>query len=85
MGKQSTVLIPEKSPRRVGIVESDARDKTRKVVVQWAVRHPKYGKYVRQRTVLHVHDAENESRLGDTLRWPSAAPFPRPKRGRSSA
>ena len=67
MGKQSTVLIPEKSPRRVGIVESDARDKTRKVVVQWAVRHPKYGKYVRQRTVLHVHDAENESRLGDTV------------------
>ena len=47
MGKQSTVLIPEKSTRRVGIVESDARDKTRKVVVQWAVRHPKYGKYVR--------------------------------------
>ncbi|MEC7195403.1 MAG: 30S ribosomal protein S17, partial [Planctomycetota bacterium] len=44
--------MPEKSPRRVGIVESDARDKTRKVVVQWAVRHPKYGKYVRQRTVL---------------------------------
>ena len=67
MGKQSTVLIPEKSPRRVGIVESDARNKTRKVVVQWAVRHPKYGKYVRQRTVLHVHDAENESRLGDTV------------------
>ena len=79
MGKQSTVLIPEKSPRRVGIVESDARDKTRKVVVQWAVRHPKYGKYVRQRTVLHVHDAENESRSGDTVEVAECRPISKTK------
>ena len=79
MGKQSTVLIPEKSPRRVGIVESDARDKTRKVVVQWAVRHPKYGKYVRQRTVLHVHDAGNESRLGDTVEVAECRPISKTK------
>ena len=79
MGKQSTVLIPEKSPRRVGIVESDARDKTRKVVVQWAVRHPKYGKYVRQRTVLHVHDVENESRLGDTVEVAECRPISKTK------
>lgn len=79
MGKQSTVLIPEKSPRRVGIVESDARDKTRKVVVQWAVRHPKYGKYVRQRTVLHVHDAKNESRLGDTVEVAECRPISKTK------
>ena len=79
MGKQSTVLIPEKSPRRVGIVESDARDKTRKVVVQWAVRHPKYGKYVRKRTVLQVHDAENKSRLGDTVEVAECRPISKTK------
>ena len=79
MGKQSTVLIPEKSPRRVGIVESDARDKTRKVVVQWAVRHPKYGKYVRRRTVLHVHDEENQARNGDRIEIAECRPISKTK------
>ena len=53
-------------------------DKTRKVVVQWAVRR-KYGKYVRQRTVLHVHDAENRSRLGDTVEVAECRPISKTK------
>jgi len=52
---------------RIGVVESDARDKTRKVVVGYLSRHPKYGKYVRKRTVLQVHDEKNESRKGDRV------------------
>src|SRR6185503_9560155 len=52
---------------RVGTVESDKRDKTRKVVVRYMVKHPKYGKFVRKRTVLHAHDEKNESHLGDTV------------------
>ena len=52
---------------RVGTVESDKRDKTRKVVVAFKAMHPKYGKYVSRRTVLQVHDEGNESRLGDTV------------------
>ena len=79
MGKQSTVLIPEKSPRRVGIVESDARDKTRKVVVQWAVRHPKYGKYVRRRTSLHVHDEQNQAQVGDRIEIAECRPISKTK------
>lgn len=51
----------------VGIVESDKRTKTRKVVVSYVQKHPKYGKYVKRRTVLHVHDENNESRAGDTV------------------
>jgi small subunit ribosomal protein S17 len=52
---------------KTGVVVSDKREKTRKVEVRFLQRHPMYGKYVRQRSVLHVHDADNESRQGDTV------------------
>ena len=52
---------------QIGFVESDARDKSRKVVVGYLSRHPKYGKFVRKRTVLQVHDENNESRKGDRV------------------
>ncbi len=52
---------------RTGVVESDSRDKTRKVVIEFQSRHPKYGKYIGRRTVLHVHDENNESHTGDVV------------------
>ncbi|MGP1346883.1 MAG: 30S ribosomal protein S17 [Phycisphaerales bacterium] len=52
---------------KVGVVESDKRAKTRRVVVQYSAKHPKYGKYVRKRTILQVHDENNESHLGDRV------------------
>ncbi len=64
---QPDLQIPEKSPRRIGVVESDARDKTRTVSINYSTKHPKYGKYIRQRTRLHVHDENNESRRGDRV------------------
>ena len=63
----ATITIPEKSPRRIGDVESDKRTKTRKVVVHFKERHAKYGKFVSKRTILQVHDENNESSLGDTV------------------
>jgi small subunit ribosomal protein S17 len=53
--------------RHIGTVESDKRNKTRTVVVAFTAMHPKYGKYVRKRTVLQVHDENNESRVGDSV------------------
>lgn len=67
------------SPRRVGVVASDARDKTRKVVVAFKAKHPKYGKYVRKRSVLQVHDEANESRLGDTVEVEACRPMSKTK------
>ena len=56
-------------PKRVdyGVVASDKSDKTRRVVIQRAIRHAKYGKTIRRKTVCHVHDENNESALGDTV------------------
>jgi len=65
--------------RKIGIVESDARDKTRKVVVQFSARHPKYDKYVRRRTVLHVHDEANESKKGDRVEVAHCRPVSKTK------
>jgi small subunit ribosomal protein S17 len=73
------ITIPERSPRKVGIVESDARDKTRKVVISFSTRHPKYGKYIRRRSVLQVHDANNESRKGDRVEIAECRPISKTK------
>ncbi len=73
------IKVPERAPRKVGVVESDKRDKTRKVSIQFSSKHPKYGKYVRKRTVLHVHDAENVSHVGDTVEVAECRPISRTK------
>ncbi len=65
--KASETTPAKVKPTKIGVVESDKRSKTRKVVVRFLAKHPKYGKFMRRRTVLHVHDENNESRLGDTV------------------
>lgn len=66
---KAQTAAPETAPKgsKVGVVESDKRSKTRKVVLSYVDMHPKYGKYIKKRTVLHVHDENNESRTGDVV------------------
>lgn len=64
---------------KIGVVETDGRDKTRKVVVSYVAKHPKYGKYVARRTVLHVHDEANESRRGDVVEVVQCRPISKTK------
>ena len=52
---------------KVGQVTADKRDKTCTVTVSFLARHSKYGKFVRHRSRLHVHDPNNESKLGDQV------------------
>lgn len=64
---------------QVGVVESDKRDKTRRVSVRFSAPHPKYGKYVAARSILHVHDEKNESRLGDRIEIAPCRPVSKTK------
>ena len=64
---------------RIGVVVSDARDKTITVRVDMARAHPKYGKVVRQSTKLHAHDAENDASVGDTVRIVETRPLSKTK------
>ena len=68
--------------RRVleGIVTRDKMSKTRRVEVERLVRHPKYGKFVKRRTVCYVHDEKNESHLGDTVEIIESRPLSKTKR-----
>ena len=65
-----------------GIVASDKGDKTIKVVVSYQTRHPKYGKFLKRRTVLHAHDEKNEAKEGDTVEIAEARPLSRTKHHR---
>ena len=64
---------------KIGVVESDSRDKSRKVVIHYKTKHPKYGKYVSKRTVMHVHDESNESHNGDVVEIVQCSPISKTK------
>jgi small subunit ribosomal protein S17 len=66
----------------VGVVTSDKMNKTRRVEIPRLVRHPKYNKYIKRRTICHVHDENNESHAGDTVEIMEARPLSKLKRWR---
>ena len=52
---------------RVGVVVSNAMDKTVVVAIQNNVRHPLYKKIVKTTKKLKVHDENNECNVGDKV------------------
>src|SRR2546423_7835931 len=65
-----------------GVVASDKGNKTIKVVVNYQTRHPKYGKYLKRRTVLHAHDEKNDAKEGDTVELAECRPLSKTKHHR---
>jgi small subunit ribosomal protein S17 len=63
----------------VGVVTSDKMQKTRRVEIPRLVKHARYGKYIRRRTICHVHDENNESHLGDTVEIMESRPLSKTK------
>ncbi|MBI2808138.1 MAG: 30S ribosomal protein S17 [Planctomycetes bacterium] len=59
----------------VGVVTSDKMNKTRRVELPFLVKHPRYGKYIKRRTICYVHDEKNESRAGDTVEIMESRPM----------
>ncbi len=64
----------------VGVVTSDKMAKTRRVEIPRLVKHPKYGKIVRRKTVCYVHDEQEESAAGDTVEIIESRPISKLKR-----
>ncbi len=64
----------------VGVVTSDKMAKCRRVEVARQVRHAKYGKILRRKTVCHVHDEQNDSHQGDTVEIIECRPRSKTKR-----
>lgn len=66
----------------VGVVTSDKMNKTRRVEIPRLVKHPRYSKYIKRRTICHVHDETNESRVGDTVEIMETRPLSKLKNWR---
>jgi len=72
----------ERRKVRVGRVVGDKMDKTVTVQVEWRERHRRYKKVVSRRARFKVHDADNQSRLGDQVRIIETRPISKTKRWR---
>jgi small subunit ribosomal protein S17 len=64
----------------VGVVTGDRVKKTRRVEIPRLVRHAKYGKILRRKTVCQVHDETEQSQQGDTVEIVECRPRSRTKR-----
>lgn len=62
-----------------GLVVSKSGDKSIKVAVDYKVKHPRYGKYVKRRTKLGVHDEHNQAGVGDLVEISQSRPYSKTK------
>lgn len=67
---------------RIGRVVSDKMDKTVVVAIETLVKHPLYGKFVRQTKKFKVHDETNECGIGDTIEMMESRPISKDKNWR---
>ncbi len=67
---------------RVGKVVSDKMEKTVVVAVERTTRHPLYGKTIKRTKKYKVHDANNDSRIGDKVKIMETKPLSKDKRWR---
>ena len=59
--------MSEKTRTLRAVVVSDKMQKTCVCAVERRVKHPVYGKIVKKTTKLHVHDENNEAKVGDIV------------------
>lgn len=72
--------MQEKKSRIVtAMVISNSGDKSVKVAIDFKVKHPKYGKYVKRRTTLSVHDEHNSCGVGDVVDVSPCRPYSKTK------
>ncbi len=76
--------MSERNMRKVeiGKVVSDKMDKTIVVAVENSVKHPLYGKIVKQTKKLKAHDENNECGIGDRVEVMETRPISKDKRWR---
>jgi len=77
------MVEPETTSKKVrtvtGTVISNKMQKTVTVQVERLVKHPKYGKYIRRSTKLHVHDEQNSCQEGDVVLIEECRPLSKTK------
>lgn len=79
MSHLKDIVVSETAARRIGLVDSDKRDKSCTVSINYLVKHEKYGKYIRKRTRIHVHDEDNAAKIGDRVEIVECRPISKTK------
>jgi small subunit ribosomal protein S17 len=64
---------------RIGVVVSSKMDKSIVVAMERQVKHPIYGKFIKQTTKLMAHDESNDAGEGDTVRIMETRPLSKNK------
>ena len=84
MTQENTQTAPQQpAPRTiVGTVRSNKANKTISVVVEYQTIHPKYGKFLKRRSVLAAHDERTEAKQGDRVEIAECRPLSRTKHHR---
>ena len=84
VGTTAEIGATERGGRKVrqGTVVGDSGDKTVVVRVDRRIQHRLYGKAMIRSKKYHVHDADNEYRVGDVVRIRETRPISKLKRWR---
>jgi small subunit ribosomal protein S17 len=64
---------------RTGVVSSDKMDKTVVVTIKNLVRHPMYGRILKQDKKFKAHDETNDAHTGDTVEIMETRPLSKDK------
>ena len=67
---------------RIGVVASNKMEKSIVVAIERKVKHPLYGKFVKQTSRFVAHDEENTCNEGDTVRIMESRPLSKSKNWR---
>ena len=65
----------DKIKTKTGVVVQNSGDKSIKIAIDYKIKHPRYGKYVKRRTKLSVHDEHNEAGIGDLVEVCQCRPY----------
>jgi small subunit ribosomal protein S17 len=77
--KDTNVMQDKKVRTMTCAVISISGDKSIQVAREYKVKHPKYGKYVKRRIKVAVHDQQNVSRIGDLVEVSECRPLSKTK------
>ncbi len=73
------MMQDRKTKTITSVVTSSSGNKSIKVAIDFKVRHPKYGKYIKRRTKISVHDEHSQANVGDLVEICQCRPYSKTK------
>ena len=72
--------MQEKKVRTLtAVVVANSGNKSIRAAIDYKIKHPKYGKYIRCKTKLSVHDEHNQAGVGDKIEVAQCRPYSKTK------